>query len=67
MALKNKLKFIIDERGLKQTWLAEKAKIDRSTLNTVIANKKGTNLETGIRIANALDLQVEEIFEVYDD
>lgn len=67
MAVKNKIKEIIDSRGIKQTWLAEKAKIDRSTLNSVISNKKSTNLETGMRIAKALDKTVEEVFEIIDN
>jgi DNA-binding XRE family transcriptional regulator len=67
MAVKNRLKEILEERGIKQTWLAEKAGIDRSTLNFVISNKKSTNLETGMRIARALDLKVEDIFEIVDE
>lgn len=67
MAVKNRLKEILEERGIKQTWLAEKAGIDRSTLNFVISNKKSTNLETGMRIARALNLKVEDIFEIVDE
>ena len=65
--VRNKLNEILDARGIKKTWLANKAKIDRTTLSTVISNKKSTNLETGLRIAKALNLQVEEIFELIDD
>jgi DNA-binding XRE family transcriptional regulator len=65
--VKNKLKVLLDNKGIKQTWLAQKANIDRSTLNAVIANKSSTNLETGLRIARALELQVEDIFELIDE
>lgn len=67
MVVKNRLKEIMDERGLKQTWLAEQVGIDRSTLSSVISNKKGTNLETGMRIAKVLNLKMEDIFELIDD
>ena len=64
MAIKNRLKEIMDERGLKQIWLADKIGIDRSTLSSVIANRKETNLETAMRIAHTLDLKMEDIFEL---
>lgn len=67
MMVKNKLREILEEKGLKQTWLAQKIGIDRSTLSTVIANKKGTNLETAMRIAKTLNLKMEDIFELIDD
>jgi putative transcriptional regulator len=67
VAVKNRLREILDERGIKQGWLAEKAGIDRSTLSMVIANKTSTNLETGLKIARALSLRIDEIFELYDE
>jgi len=65
--IRNNLSEIIDKKGIKKTWLAQKAKIDRTTLSTVISNKKSTNLETGLRIAKALELKVEDIFELIDE
>jgi len=65
--VRNRLREILDERGIKQIWLAEQIGIDRSTLSTVIANKKGTNLETAMRIAHVLNLKMEDIFELIDD
>jgi len=64
--VRNRLREIMDKRGIKQTWLAEQVGIDRSTLSSVISNKKGTNLETGMRIAKALNLKMEDIFELVD-
>lgn len=65
--VKNRIKEILDERGIRQNWLAEKSRIDRSTLTSVIANKKSTNLETGMLIAKALNLPVEDIFYLVED
>lgn len=67
MVVKNRLREVLEERGIKQTWLAEKIGIDRSTLSTVVANKKGTNLETAMRIAHVLNMKMEEIFELLED
>ena len=67
MVVKNRLREILSERGISQTWLAKKVGIDRSTLSTVVANKKGTNLETAMRIADVLNMKMEEIFELIED
>jgi Predicted transcriptional regulators len=67
MAVKNKLKEILDEKGIKQIWLADKAKIDKSTVGNIIKNRYNTNVEVAIRIAKALQINVEDIWEVIDE
>jgi len=66
MAVKNKLKIILDERGTKNVWLAEKAKINNSTVGNIIKNRHNPNVEVAIRIAKALNMKVEDIWEVDD-
>ena len=66
MAVKNKLKEILDERGIKNVWLAEKAKINNSTVGNIIKNRHNPNIEVAIRIATALNMKVEDIWEVDD-
>lgn len=58
---------IMDERGLKQNWLAQKAGLNRSTLSSIIANKHSTSLEAAIRISKALNLDINDIFDIEDD
>lgn len=60
--VKNRLREIIDNRGLKITWLAQQANVERSTLNNIVSNRFNTNIEVCIRIAKALELTVDEIW-----
>lgn len=62
--IKNKLKQILDERGIKNVWLAEKAGVNNSTVGNIIKNRHNPNVEVAIRIANALNMKVEDIWEV---
>ena len=66
MVVKNRLREILSERGISQTWVAEKAGIDRSTLSSIVANKHSTSLEAAMRIAKALNLDINEVFEMVD-
>ena len=66
MTVKNRLKEILDERGIKNVWLAEKAKINNSTVGNIIKNRHNPNIEVAIRIATALNMKVEDIWEVDD-
>ena len=66
MAAINKLGQILEQRGLKQNFIAEKANLDKSTIGNIIKNRFGTNVEVAIRIARVLDLKVEDIWEVID-
>ena len=67
MAVKNRLKEILDSKGIKQVWLAEKANIDKSTVGNIIKNRFNTNVEVAIRIAKAVNMKVEDIWEVYEN
>ena len=64
--VKNKLKQILDEKGIKQIWLAEKAGITKQTLSNLMTNRFNVSLESAIKIATALDLKVEDIFYIDD-
>jgi len=64
--VKNKLKEILDERGIKQTWLADKVGLHRGTLNNIISNKYNTSLEIAFKIANILNMKIDDIFEWVD-
>ena len=66
MTVKNRLKEILTDRGIKNVWLAEKAGINNSTVGNIIKNRHNPNVEVAIRIAKALNLSVEEIWSVDD-
>ena len=63
----NRLKEILDDKGIKQKWLAEKAGIKENTLSGIINNKTVTNVDIAIKIARVLGMQVEDIFYSQDD
>jgi DNA-binding XRE family transcriptional regulator len=60
--VKNRLKEILDERGIKYGWFANKIGISYSTLSNLTQNKFNTSLLVALRIASELELRVEDIF-----
>lgn len=64
--VKNRLKEILDERGIKNIWIADKAQVNNSTIGNIIKNRHNPNVEVAIRIANALNMKVEDIWNVED-
>jgi len=64
MAVKNRLKEILDGRGIKQNWLADQIGISPKTLSNIIGNKYNTSLEVALKISKILDLDIHKIFEL---
>jgi putative transcriptional regulator len=62
--VKNRLKEIIESRGLKQNWLATQVNISNKTLGNIVSNKYNTSLEVALRIAEILNLKIEDIFKL---
>jgi DNA-binding XRE family transcriptional regulator len=60
--VKNRLKEILDERGIKQKWLADRAGIKQGSLSSIINHKNSTTIEVALAIAKALDMKVEDIW-----
>lgn len=67
MAVKNKLKEILDERGIKYSWLAEQVGITKSTMSNLLNNRHQTNIDIALKIALILDLTIEDIFFFQED
>lgn len=66
MSVKNRLQNIIEERGIKNIWLAEKAGVNNSTVGNIIKNRHNPNVEIAIKIAQALNMKVEDIWEIIE-
>ena len=60
--VKNRLKEILEERGIKPMWLAEKVGISYKTLSNLMQNKYNTSLGVAFMIADTLKLPLEDIF-----
>lgn len=64
MKVNNNLKQIIDEKGIKQKYLAEKAGISEQTLSNLIKNRHDISLRVAFQISYALGVPIEEIFSL---
>lgn len=60
--IKNRLKEILDERGIKQIWLAEQIGISYKTLSNIINGRYNTSLDIALKIADVLNVKVDDIF-----
>ncbi len=57
----NRIKEVLQERGIKQTWLAEKLGKSFKIVNSYASNKVQPPLETLYRIAEILNIDVKEL------
>lgn len=60
---KDKVLLAIAKKEMKQSELADKAKMSRGNLSTII-NGKNCRAETVIRLAKILDVPADEIIEI---
>ncbi|MDQ0191547.1 helix-turn-helix domain-containing protein [Alicyclobacillus cycloheptanicus] len=61
------LKQLIDENGLKQTWVAKKVGISAPALNLLAHGKTLPTLRTAQKIARLLNTTVETLWPLEDD
>jgi putative transcriptional regulator len=59
----NKIKEVLDSKGIKQTWLAEKLGKSYNMVNSYVQNRQQPRLEVLNDIANILDVDVVELIE----
>ncbi|GHT65240.1 transcriptional regulator [Bacteroidia bacterium] len=57
----NRIKAILNEKGVKQTWLAEKLGKSFSMVNAYSCNRRQPTLEVLNRIADILQVNVKEL------
>ena len=62
MTVKNRLKEILDERGIKQNWLAEQVGITKQTMSNLIKNRFTTSMDIAFKIAKVLNMEITDIF-----
>ena len=56
----NKIKLVLDKKGIKQKWLAEQLGKSFNMVNSYVQNRTQPNLETLYKIASILDVEVNE-------
>jgi|APGre2960657444_1045066.scaffolds.fasta_scaffold89577_2 transcriptional regulator with XRE-family HTH domain len=58
-----KIKQILELRGLKQKWLADKIGVTEVTISNWVNNRTYPSIETLISISTVLKIEVKELFE----
>jgi len=58
-----RLEHILAERGMKQKYIIDKLGMNRNTVSAIVRGSK-TDVETALRIAELLDLKVEDIWSI---
>ncbi len=57
----NRIKEVLDEKGIKQTWLAEKLGKSYNMVNGYVQNRQQPRLKVLTEIANILDVDIKEL------
>jgi putative transcriptional regulator len=57
----NRIKEVLEERGIKQTWLADKLGKSYNMVNAYVQNRQQPRLEVFARIAEILDVDIREL------
>ncbi|WP_028666119.1 helix-turn-helix transcriptional regulator [Runella zeae] len=57
----NRIKEVLEEKGIKQTWLAEQLGKSYNMVNAYVQNRQQPRLEILYAIANLLDIDVKDL------
>lgn len=64
----NRIKEVLEEKGIKQIWLAEKLGKSYNMVNGYVQNRQQPRLEVLYEIAKILDVEVKELLvEIKND
>ena len=61
MSAKNRIKEVLDEKGIRQTWLAEKIGKSFSQTNAYVCNRRQPSLEQLFEIARILEIAPKDL------
>lgn len=56
------LKQMLQERGVKNKWLAQQIGVEESAISQIANNKRKPGISTAIRIARTMETTVEKLF-----
>ena len=59
----NRIKEVLEERGIKQTWLAERLGKSFCIVNSYICNRRQPSLDVLLEIAKILDIATKELID----
>lgn len=64
MQLESNLRAILTQRGVKQSWLAARVGVRQGTISDLVNNKTVPSLLLALAIAEVLEVNVEDIWEL---
>ena len=59
----NRIKEVLEEKGIKQTWLAEKLGKSYNMVNGYVQNRRQPRLEVLFEIAKILEVEVKDLIQ----
>ena len=59
----NRIKEVLEERGIKQTWLAERLGKSFCIVNSYVCNRRQPSLEVLLEIAKILNVNPKELID----
>lgn len=62
----NRIKEVLEDKGIKQVWLAEQLGKSFNTINGYVQNRKQPSLETLYKIASILQINPKELLITED-
>ena len=57
----NRIKEVLDGKGISQTWLAKKLDKSFNTVNSYVCNRSQPNLETLLQISQILNVDMKDL------
>lgn len=63
----NRIKEVLEEKGIKQTWLAEQLGKSYNMVNGYVQNRQQPRLEVLYEIANILNIDVRELLKTNEE
>lgn len=57
----NRIKEVLDEKGISQTWLAKKLNKSFNSVNSYVCNRTQPNLETLLQISQILNVDMKDL------
>ena len=62
----NRIKEILEDKGIKQIWLAEKLGKSYTMVNSYVQNRRQPSIESLYDIAKILDVNAKELLKDYE-
>lgn len=59
----NRIKIVLEEKGIRQTWLADKLGKSFNTVNGYVQNRQQPRLEVLNEIANILQVNIKDLID----